>query len=166
MINLYSFAMVPRADMQRYVDRINEQLPVHALWDGYYIRMFKRKNLVIGGSQDWIYFHNVDLIFKKVIFFNLPSDWRDTAIEGEDLFRISDEDEFRLHHPDFDIQDRHVFAIDLHYDFKGEYQKHTFFIVAANVFYERLQDPVGDGMIHYEDPMGRVGFLCKENRVR
>lgn len=157
--------MISHTQMQTFVDKINAQFPAHALWDGYYIRIFKRKNLVIGGSQDWIYYHNIDVIFKKVSFFNLPPWWRDTAIEGDDLFRLSTQEEFLQHHPDFDPGDKHVFAFDLFYDIHDSYQKHTFFVLAGNVFFERYQNPTGDGMIHYEDPLGRAGFMSKMNRV-
>ena len=157
--------MISREDMQRYVDNINAKFSVHALWNGYKIRIFKRKNLVIGGSQDWIYYHNIDVIFKKVTFFNLPESWHDTASEGEDLFRLSDHEEFNKHHPDFDPGDRHVFAFDLFFDQEDTYRKHTFFIVAATVFFERYDDPMGDGIVHYEDPLEEMGWLCKENRV-
>ncbi|MEM7102724.1 MAG: hypothetical protein AAF502_06265 [Bacteroidota bacterium] len=156
--------MIPHAEMQQYVDKINSKFSVHALWDGYYIRMFKRRNLVIGGSQDWIYYHNIDIIFKKVIFFNLPSYWQDACIEGEDLFRLTTHEELILHHPDFNPLDRHVFAIDLDFDYLGKGDKHTYFIVAANVFYER-HDPPGDGLLYYEDPLGKVGIYNKNNRV-
>ena len=148
--------------MQQYVDQVNEQLPVHALWNGYKIRVFKRKNLVISGSQDWIYYHNIDLIFKKVTFFNLPPEWSDTAIVGDDLFRLSTQSEFKKHHPGFDSQDRHIFAIDFHDQFADKPEKDTRFIVAANVFFQTLQDPTGDGIVDYED---KRGYLCKENRV-
>ena len=57
---------VSHEKMQQYVDRINSQFPVAALFDGYRIRMFKHKNLVVGGSQDWIYYHNID---KKGVSF-------------------------------------------------------------------------------------------------
>lgn len=117
------------------------------------------------GSQDWIYYHNIDLIFKKVIFFNLPAWWKDTASPTDDLFRLSNIDEFRKHHPYFDIQDRHVFAIDLAFDINNNYEKQTFFVVAANVFFELLNDPAGDGIVNYEDPMEDIDFLSKTNRV-
>ncbi|MEZ4688480.1 MAG: hypothetical protein R3B47_21185 [Bacteroidia bacterium] len=149
--------------MQQFVDKINAQLPVHAFWDGYYIRMFKRNNLMIGGSQDWIYYHNVDLIFKKVTFFNLPPWWRDTAIVGDDLFRLSSPEEFHAHFPEIDTGDRHVFAFDLHYDIHESFTKHSFFVLAANVFFEKLTS--GDGKITYEDPLGKEGFWSKKNRV-
>ncbi|MBR9920486.1 MAG: hypothetical protein GYB31_06575 [Bacteroidetes bacterium] len=157
--------IISHRDMQQFVDKINEQLPVHAMWDGYQIRKFKRKNLVIGGSQDWIYYHNVDLIFKQVTFFNLPARWRDTQIVGEDLFRLSDKEEFAQHHPDFVVGDKHVFAIDLHFSYQDIFQKHTYFVVASRVFFERLKDPSGDGLVEYEDPLGEVGFLPKTNRL-
>jgi hypothetical protein len=156
--------MIPHEQMQRYVDQINQEFQVGALWNGYGIRMLKKNNLVIGGSQDWIYFHNIDVIFKKVIFYNLPSQWQDTAVVGNDLFRLSDQHEFELSHPDFDVENRHVFAFDMHIEQNREMEKHTFFIVASNVFFDK-PEPVGDGFIDYDDPLGDVGFWCKKNRV-
>ena len=157
---------VPHKQMQQYVDQINKQFPVDALWDGYKIRMFKRSNLVIGGSQDWTYYHNIDVIFKKVIFFNLPDWWKDTWINHkEDLFRLSNREEFKKHHPDFDIQNRHVFAFDMCIDCKGGLKNFTYFVVAKNVFFERFDDSAGDGMVHYDDPLGEVGYECLANRV-
>jgi hypothetical protein len=135
--------MVSHSKMQQYVDQINSKLLVHALWNGYKIRMFKRKNLVIGGSQDWIYYHNIDVIFKKVTFFNLPDRWHDTAIQGADLFRSTNLEEFKKHHPNFDTQDRHIFAFDLAFDLNNKYEKHIYYVVAANVFLnlpENLKD--------------------------
>lgn len=156
---------ISHEQMQTYVDRINERLPVHTMWDGYYIRKFKRKNLVIGGSQGWIYYHNVDLIFKQVTFYNLPPWWRDAAIRGDDLFRLSDEEEFKKHHPDFDIGDQHVFALDIHFDIHDSMKKHTFFVVAANVFFEKYGNPSGDGIVDYEDPLKGEKYSSKKNRV-
>lgn len=156
---------ISQSQMQEFVDRINAQLPVHALWDGYKIRIFKRKNLVISGSQDWIYHHNIDLIFKKVIFFNLPAQWHDAAVAGDHLFRLTDQNEFKTHHPLFDPEDRHIFAIDLYSNFLEAREKHTFFIVAANVFFERLDDPLGDGIVEYQDPLPLAPYLSKYNRV-
>ncbi|MCB9233355.1 MAG: hypothetical protein H6581_16985 [Bacteroidia bacterium] len=147
--------------MQKIVDRINASFSVHALWNGYRIRMFRRKNLVISGSQNWTYYRNLDVIFKKVIFFNLPPEWHDTWIRGEDLFRLSTVAEFRQHHPDFDPLDRHVFAIDLTYS--GT--QRTFFILASNVFCVRCESPDNDGDIYYEDPLGEAAFWSGENRV-
>ncbi len=150
--------------MQKYVDHVNSKFLVSALWNGYKIRMFKRSNLVIGGSQDWVYFHNIDVIFKKVIFFNLPEGWADTSVDHkEDLFRLSDVEEFKKHHPDFDPQDRHIFAFDLTFYFKEVPESYTYFVVAANVFFDQLEQ--GDGMIYYEDPLGEVGYGVLENRA-
>ncbi len=152
-------------EMQIYTDKLNSQFSVHALWNGYNIRMFKHKNLVIGGSQDWIYYHDIDIIFKKVIFFNLPSGWSDTLIKGDDLFRLTNEEEFKIHHQNFDTQNQHIFAFDLVSNYDETDQKHTFFVVAKNVFLEKYTKKLGDGIIDYKDPLGDVGFQSKENRV-
>jgi hypothetical protein len=151
--------------MQKIVDSINGQFPVDALWNGYKIRMFKRKNLVVGGSQDWMYFHNIDVIFKKVIFFNLPSGWHDTSVHGDDLFRLSTKEEFQKHHPDFEVGSYHVFAFDLYKGFEAEAPT-TFFVVANNVFFERLQNPAGDGIVDYEDPLEDIDYYSRENRIK
>lgn len=157
--------MVSHTKMQEFTDQINRDLPVNAFWNGFKIRMFKRGNLVIGGSQDWTYYHNIDLIFKKVTFFNLPDSWNDTAIPSDNLFRLTTIEEFQSHHPNFTPIDRHIFAIDLCFDYpKGkEYEKHTFFILASNVFFEKHE--AGDGLCSYEDSIGENDFLSKENRV-
>lgn len=160
--------MITHSQMQTYVDQINQKFNVHGCWDGYYIRLFKRKNLVIGGSQDWCYYHNLDVIFKTVIFFDLPSSWRDTEISGEDLFRLANLEEFKIYHPDFEMSKypkHHIFAIDIHFTYDGRFEKNTYFIVATNVFLEIYTDPIGDGHIEYEDPLEHKGFLCRENRV-
>ncbi|MCB0852675.1 MAG: hypothetical protein KDD63_10650 [Bacteroidetes bacterium] len=154
------------SNYQQIVDQINDRLPVHAMWDGFYIYKFKRSNLLISASQDHIYYRIFDLVFLKVIFFFFFSFWRDTNVVGDDLLRLSDREEFAQHHPNFDPQDRQIFAIDLHYSYQDEYQKHTFFVVAEKVFLFKCEPPNDGPGIDYEDPMGKVGFLCKENRVR
>lgn len=157
--------MITHSQMQQHVNQVNDKFSVHALLDGYQIRMFKRKDLVIGGSFDWTYYHNIDVIFKKVIFFNLPTSWKDTAIEGDDLFRLSNLQEFKIHHPEFDIKDRYIFAFDLFFNFKDRYEKHTYFVVASNVFFDQPEHPSGDGSIYYVDPLVDMGARCKKNRV-
>lgn len=147
------------------VDKINETLPVHALWDGFWIHKFKRSNLVISGSQDQTYYRNYDLVFKKVLFFNLPRAWRDTNVLGDHMLRLSDREEFARHHPGFDVQDRQIFAIDLHYDVEGQWQKHTFFVVAAHVYLFKCEPPDDAPGLFYTDPLGDVWYPCKENRV-
>jgi hypothetical protein len=156
--------MISRKEMKCYVNTINAAFPVNALWDGYKIRKFKKRNLVIGGSQDWIYFHNIDVIFKKVTFFNLPAEWSDTSVNGKSLFRLSTAKEFRRHFPDFEVGDKHVFAFDMYFPFDNLPKEHTYFVLASNVFFDRPQ-PTGDGMVDYEDPAENAGFMCKENRV-
>lgn len=158
--------MIPHAQMQEYVNQINQKFPIHSCSDGYNIRLFKQKNLVIGGSRDWTYCHNVDIIFKKVIFFNLYFRWHDTEMDGDNFFRLANPGEFENYHPDFDTTGYHVFAIDLYFTYdETYYDKNTCFVVAENVFLEIFDQPIGDGMIHYEDPFKTKDFLCRENRV-
>lgn len=156
--------MIPIEEMQQYVDQINGSFPVNALWDGYMIRKFKKNNLVIGGSQDWIYYHNIDVMFKKVTFFNLPSQWRDTWVKGDNLFRLTTSKEFKLEFPNFDIGDKHVFAFDMTFPFDNITKENTFFVIASNVFFDRPQ-PTGDGMVDYEDPYDPVALDFEGNRV-
>ena len=153
-----------REEIQAYTDKINAQFSVHEMWNGYHIRMFKRKNLVIGGSQDWTCFHNIDVIFKKVIFFNLPQSWSDTQILGDDLFRLATLGEFHDCHPEFDTQGLHIFALDFGLG-RDKSEKNTRFVVARTVFLEKYVEGGGDGKISYKDPLGNTGFHSKENRL-
>lgn len=157
-------APIPPEQMAEYVRKINERLPVHAMWDGYWIESFKRSNLQISGSLDRLYYREWDIVFKKVTFFNLPAEWRDTNIIGNDFFCLSSKEEFKLHHPDFDPGDHHIFAIDLWYPFLEPTEKHTFFVVAANVFLFKCESPDTDVWMNYTDPL-LGGYKEKRNRV-
>ena len=153
------------SDIIKMVDYVNENLPLHSLWDGYWISRFKRNNLMISGSQDQIYYRNYDIVFKKVIFFNLPEQWRDTNFIGDDFLRLSTKEEFEIYHPKFDIMDRSVFAIDLYYNGFDTFEKHTFFVIAKKVYLFECVHPDGKPIWEYEDPLGKVGYQCKENRA-
>ena len=158
--------MKTSSDIHQIVHQVNERLPVHSMWDGFWINKFKRSNLQISCSFDRIYYRNFDLVFKKVVFFNLPHQWRDTHVFGDHILRLSNKDEFSTHHPNFDFQGKHIFAIDLHFDINNVFQKHTYFVVASKVFLFKCEYPDNASGYEYEDPYGEdVGFECKENRV-
>jgi hypothetical protein len=76
------------------------------------------------------------MIFRGVSFFNLPDEWRDTDIDGDNLLRLSNVEEFQMYHPDFDCGDKHVFAIDIYFG-RDEKIKHTFFIIADHIIIEK-----------------------------
>ena len=157
--------MKQRSGIHQTVENINRTLPVHAMWDGFWIEKFKRSNLVVSCSQDRLYYRSFDIVFKKVIFHNLPAEWRDTNVLGDNVIRLSDGEEFAEYHSDFDIEDRNIFAIDLHYDENGKQTKHTFFVVGAKVYLFRCEPPNNRPEFDYTDPLGEVGYGCKQNRV-
>ena len=91
-------------DMLEIVRTINAALPVHSMWDGFWVHSFRRRTLVISCSFDKIYYREFDLIFKKVIFFNVPESWRDTAVMGDEMIRVATVDEFHKYHEGFDTK--------------------------------------------------------------
>lgn len=148
------------------IQRINKELPLHSMWDGFWVHSFNRGTLVISCSFDRIYYRNFDLVFKKVIFFNVPVEWRDTDIYGDDLLRLATKDEFIEHQPGFDPLDRQIIAIDIHFRLlSGEIKKHTFFILAEHVYLNKCVAPDYSPASEYADPYSEEPFPCKKNRV-
>ena len=137
------------------------------MWDGLWVHKFKRNNLVIGASFDRCYYRDYDIVFKKVIFFNLPYQWRDTEVNTEDLIRLSTKEEFEKQHPDFDTSNKNIFAIDICFtNFARENIMHTFFVVAETVYIFKPQPPENKyGGAEYTDPFIDELFPCKKNRV-
>jgi hypothetical protein len=148
------------------VQHINKELPLHSMWDGFWVQSFKRGTLIISCSFDRSYYRNFDIVFKKVIFFNVPDEWRDTDIEGDDLLRLASAEEFQNHHPGFDPLDRHIIAVDIHFrDENGERIKHTFFILAEHIYLNKCVGPDSKPVVEYKDPFSNELFPCKKNRV-
>ena len=84
--------------IQQIINVVNKTLPLHSMWDGLWVHKFKRKSLVIGASFDRCYYRDYDIVFKKVSFFNLPHEWRDTEVNTENLIRLSTKEEFEKQH--------------------------------------------------------------------
>jgi hypothetical protein len=149
-------------EIDTIVNKINDLFPLHSMWDGLWVHEFKRKNLVIGASFDRIYYREYDIVFKKVIFFNVPHAWRDTDVHGEHLLRLSTTEEFASHHPNFKTGDKPIFAIDLTFD----ELHHTFFVVAEKVYLVKLDPALQNyGGAEYKDPFIAEIFPSKKNRV-
>ena|GEM_PF-5850728 len=154
-------------DFNEVIETINATLPVHSMWDGFWVHSFKRNTLVVSCSFDRIYYRDFDLIFKKVTFFNIPGEWRDTNIFGNDLIRLATPEEFHRHHPGFETGAHNIFAIDLYFENREKnatWEKETFFILAEHIYLircERGNNPVPE----YIDPFVDEVFPCKKNRV-
>ena len=149
------------------VETVNKTLPLNSMWDGLWVHKFKRKNLVIGASFDRCYYRDYDIVFKKVSFFNLPYQWRDTEVNSENLIRLSTKKEFEKQHPDFDILDKNIFAIDIWLtNYARENIMHTFFVIAQTVYiFKQLPPDNNFGGAEYTDPFIGEVFPCKKNRV-
>lgn len=153
-------------DLHTIVQQINTELPVHSLWDGFWISEFKQKNLVLSGSFDKIYYRDYDLVFKKVRFFNLPHRFADTAVPSDHLLRLATAAEFAEQFPDFVAGETPIFAIDLQFShYPQAAVQHTFFVLAERVYLFRCQPPNNDYMCSYTDPFIHEYFPCKKNRV-
>lgn len=152
-------------DIKTIVEKINKDLPLHSMWDGFWISRFKRQELNVSCSFDRSYYRNYDIVFKDVIFFNLPFEWRDTDIYGEDLIRLSNKEEFNQHHSNFDTLDYNIFAIDIYFVKKEVNQKYTFFIVSRRVYLFKCDSPNCYPEVDYTDPFQNETFPCMKNRI-
>ena len=164
------------------IKKINQTLIVPTQYDGFWIDSFKRKTLVIYSSHDRIYGADYELVFKNVIFYNIPYQWRDTNVDTDALLRLATPDEFAKHHPGFDAGAHMILALDLHLEtnldyfieINGEQQRqinrtwdpYTFFIVAKHVYLSDRDDKYGSSPT-YEDQMmdDEYPAFCRKNRV-
>lgn len=148
------------------VTKVNQELPLHDLWDGFWIYEFYEGKLTITCSFDSIYYRNFDILFEDVIFFNVPLNWRDTDVKGNNLLRIADKAEFLTQQPNFDTAHLTVFAIDLH-QFNGkEYEKHSYYIVAKSV--ALIECSAGDNVpgTLFIDPYPDDSNTSKRNKIK
>lgn len=152
-------------NLTEIVSTINNQLPLHNMWDSFWVHSFKRKTLVVSCSFDRIYYRDYDIVFKKVIFFNLPTQWRDTNIPGNDLIRIANEEEFLQHHLGFDASGFSIFAIDMYFGNNGTAEKHSFFIIAKHIYLNKCDAANNNPSPNYTDPFAKDIFPSKMNRV-
>ncbi|MEZ4879836.1 MAG: hypothetical protein R2801_06710 [Chitinophagales bacterium] len=148
-------------DIKTIVAKLNKDLPLHSMWDGFWISRFKGKELNISCSFDRSYYRNYDIIFKDVIFFNLPSEWRDTDIYGDDLIRLSNKTEFGQHHPNFNTEEYNIFAIDIHFNSK----EYSFFVVSKRVYLFKCEGQHCFPEVDYKEPFTNEPFPCTKNRV-
>jgi len=163
------------------VAKINEALPVHSMWNGFWIHSFKRGTLVVYCSHDMIYGIDFELAFKKVIFFNIPAQWHDTNVDGDALLRLAKKDEFESAHPDFETNGYMILAVDMHLEIVldelpevdgvvqrkivREWKPYTFYIVAAHVFLNDRNFPNYYEEPKYDDPLFEWPYPGMKNRV-
>lgn len=147
------------------VNKINQTLPLHRMWDGFWIHSFKKHTLIISCSFDKIYYRCFDLIFKRVVFFNVPSIWRDTNIIGDNLIRIASQNEFEQQYPGFDTQDHIIFAIDIYFGGNDLSEKHSFYILAKNIYLNQCVPPDDNPVPLYLDIYEDEPFPCMKNRI-
>lgn len=147
------------------INELNKNLPVHNMWDGFWIHYYEKDYLMLSCSFDRIYYRDFDIEFRGVIFFNLPDEWRDTDIQGDELIRLSDKEEFGLYHPDFDTGEHTIMAIDIYFDRGVNTKKQTFFVVAKSVFLQRIQQNIRIPTSNYVDIYANEKFPCFKNRV-
>jgi len=144
------------------VEKVNKELPLHSMWDGFWIASWKRKTLIVSASFDKSLYRDYDIVFKRVTFFNLPEQWRDTAVRGDDLLRIASVQEFQSQQPCFEVGDRTIFAIDI---YLGDV-KHTFFIIAKNIYLIKCPPADRYPIYDYTDPYGEEkDYPSLKNRV-
>ena len=158
----------PPSEIQSTVQELNKKLPLHSMWDGFWIHELYKNELIISCSFDRIYYRNFDIIFKGVIFFNVPVNWRDTNIPGEDLLRLATKEEFKEQQPDFDTKNLNIFAIDIHFYFDGAPDPHTFYVVAQSVELFDCANLTGSNAAPgpmYEDPFPEDTIYSKRNKM-
>ncbi len=151
--------------MRDILSRINKEMLVHCMYDGFCIHSFKQKTLIISGSHDSIYMRDIDIVFKKVIFFNVPEKWRDTQITGDEMIRLATIEEFQKQHPGFDTGDYFIFAIDLHFYDVPHAGMHTYFIVAEHIYLNHCEPGNNNPVPEYVEKE-ESDFLSMKNKVR
>jgi hypothetical protein len=125
----------PTLSMVDLVSKVNQFLPFNSMWDGFWVHAFKRSNLVIGAAFDRSLGRDFDIVFKKVIFFNLPARWSDSHVVGGQLVRLATQQEFALQQPDFDTQNLSIFAFDISWGCPlGERLFYTYYVVAKSIW--------------------------------
>ncbi len=153
-------------DFAQIVDKINTDLPLNRMWDGFWVHEFRKRTLTISCSFDRILYREYDIIFNKVIFFNVPESWRDNNVRSDNLLRLATKEEFEKQQPGFDVRDRLIFAIDLTYYINEVPVVDTYYIVAKHVFLVEAKAPDNHPGSDYIDPLEDEPGRCFENRVR
>lgn len=148
------------------IEEVNRFIPLHSMWDGFWIYSFTEGDLIVSCSFNRIYYRSFDIIFSGVIFFNLPDEWRDTNVPRENLIRLADENEFSKQQPNFDTKGKSIFAIDLVYTpYQKPVQMYTFYIVADDLSAEACIEGNSSPASDYTDKFDKEPFPCMKNRV-
>lgn len=145
---------------------VHETIPVEQMLDGFWVLWFAEGTLVVACGFDRLVRREFELTFRGVTYFDLPARWDSEQVPAERLLRLAEHDEFHAAHPDFDANDRHVFAFDLFFFPPGRAAYHlTFFVVASDVSVEAClagNDAPGGS---YRDPLEHEPFPRRRNRV-
>lgn len=153
-------------DINEQLQKVNELIPVHSMWDGFWIYDFEHGNLTITCSFDRTEYRNFDIEFKNVRFFNIPSEWRDTHIEGDKLFKPGDKEAFQKLYPETDVAEQAVFALDLTVKSNSNPSiTHRFHIVAERVVASACLADDARPNAYFKDPFEKETFPCFKNRV-
>lgn len=120
--------------MRSIVDRLNADLPLHSMWDGFWIDSFRHKTLIVSCSFDRIYYANFQIIFKQVSFHDLPDSWRDTQVEEEDLLQLSTPEVFGRFYPHVSVGDRFVLVVELLHEHNGVLTRRPHFVLAKHLY--------------------------------
>src|SRR5687768_13475759 len=108
--------MLSYEEIERRLKEVNDLIPVHSMWDGFWVHQFDKDELTISCSFDRLYYREYDVFFKGVTFFNLPKSWLDSDIYDDELFRLTDNIEFQcIVDEEFEVGDKYIFALELHY---------------------------------------------------
>jgi hypothetical protein len=154
-------------DIELQLQTANELIPVHKMWDGFWIYDFENTTLTISCSFDRIHYRNFDIFFYDVTFFNIPVEWCDTEVPGNRLFRLSNKKEFIAANPNFDPGNKSIFALDLVYTRIDKSQRaFTFYIVAERITAQKCYEGDARPTAYYKDPFKEEIFPCMKNKVK
>ncbi len=151
---------------EEQIKQVNETIPVHNMWDGFWIMDFENGLLTVSCSFDRLLYRNFDIIFTDVTFFNIPVEWSDTSVPTNSLFRESNPIEFLRSQPDFLPGNKIIIALDLiHQPMNKPKIKQTYFIVASSLKAEKCLIGNAAPKAYYKDPFSREIWPCLRNKV-
>ena len=122
-------------DARKWLEIMHNTIQIESMWDGFWIHSFQKNDLILSCSFDRLLYRNYNIIFKDVRFFNLPAEWRDTALEGNTLFYLENSKAFEQEMKFKLEDDEFVFGIQLNYRQFTHYD-YYFHVVAKHVFTE------------------------------
>lgn len=138
------------------IDELNQKIPQNYLWDGFWIDSFKRKTLNVSASFDRIYYRDIMIVYKGVTFFNLPSQWRDTAAQ-QPWMRITDKQDFAQQFPTENTENKHIIEWQL-YGTNAVQAIERFFVVCDKVFVFHCKGQERNYDLAYTDPLPHENY--------